>query len=63
MTDNEPTMTAGEEFDTKFGSNDPRRRGESKPKPVVPDLTAGQVADDIDSTKKKSVIEEQQQNS
>ena len=58
-SDAEPVMTVGEEFESTFGTNDPRRRGGVKPKPTEPKLTAGQAADDLDSTRKKSLAEEQ----
>jgi hypothetical protein len=58
MALNEPTEgTAGENFDSSFGSNDPRRRSSENQlqdlkKKIKVDLTVGQSADDIDSTRK-----------
>ena len=50
----EPIMTAGEAFESGFGSNSPQRRGiETKVKPVKQIITAGEATDAIDSTRQK----------
>jgi len=56
----EPIMTAGERADFGFGSNNPDRRNNEvkKPKPEIEvNLTPGQKADNIDSTRLKQIEE------